>query len=96
MKQIKRDVRDRLARLRRRLGLPPKRWIVRVKPGGRITLPRAVVKSLQWEIGDAIEWKTTPRGLEGQRKRTELRRRSKRFKRPYLDRDEPTLWVRPR
>ena len=95
MKQVKRDVSDRIARLRQRLGLPPKRWLVRVKPGGWITLPRVVVRSLRWEIGDAIQWKVTPEGLEVQRTRTASRRLSKCFKRPHPDHVEPTLWVRP-
>lgn len=66
------------ARLRQRLGLPAKRWSVRIKPGGWITLPVAVVRLLHLKTGDVIAWKSTPRGLEGKRIPAGARRRTTR------------------
>lgn len=93
MKRIVSDINARLARLRQRLGLPPKRWTVRLRVGGWITLPPALVRLLQLKSGDVMEWTVTPSGLEGRRMRSAPRRRSKRFKQALSDRLEPTLRV---
>lgn len=61
-------------RLRRRLGLPRKRWFVRIKPGGWVTLPPGMVKSLNLRDGDVVRWQLIPGGIEGLRICAEPRR----------------------
>lgn len=68
MKRSAIDPADRVARLKRRLGLQAKRWKLRIKIGGWLTLTPPMLKSLHLKSGDVIEWKLTLRGVEWQRK----------------------------
>jgi len=67
MKQFSMTTTERKGRLRQRLGLPTKRWSVRIKPGGWIKMPAIVVRSLGLKVGDAIKWESTSKGLEVRR-----------------------------
>ncbi len=60
------DTTDRIVRLKQRLGSPSKRWKLRIKIGGWISLTPPMLKSLRLMAGDTIEWKLTPRGIEWQ------------------------------
>lgn len=62
------DTTDHVARLRQRLGGSPKRWKFRIKFGGWISLTPPMLISLHFKLGDVIEWKLTPRGVDWQRK----------------------------
>ena len=73
MKRFAIDLSDRVARLKQRLGLQTKRWKIRIKIGGWITLTPPMLKSLRLSAGDVIEWTLTPRGVEWQRKPAKLR-----------------------
>ena len=70
MKRMVIDTADRIARLKRRLGIQPKRWDVRIKRGGWLTITPPMLRSLGLIIGDVIKWQLTPRGLEGLRERS--------------------------
>lgn len=65
MKQVTRQISDRVARLKMRLGIQPKRWVLSLKRGGWLTIRPPMVRSLGLQIGDVIRWQLTPRGLEG-------------------------------
>ena len=67
MKRIVIETTDRIDRLKRRLGIPSKRWIVRIKRGGWLTITTPMMRSLRLKTGDIIAWKLTLRGLEWQR-----------------------------
>lgn len=71
MKRIIIDATDRLARLKRRLGCPPKRWRLRLKLGRWIALTPPMVRALGLRIGDTIKWQLTPRGMECCRERSQ-------------------------
>jgi hypothetical protein len=58
------DTTDCIVRLKQRLGSPSKRWTLRIKIGGWISLTPPMLKSLRLSAGDVIEWKLTPRGVE--------------------------------
>lgn len=74
MKRFAIDPADRLARLKQRLGLQAKRWTLRIKFGGWMTLTPPMVKLLRLSAGDVIEWTLTRRGVEWQRKPEQARR----------------------
>ncbi len=59
MKRFAIDLSDRVARLKQRLGLQTKRWKIRIKIGGWITLTPPMLKSLRLSSGDVIEWNYT-------------------------------------
>ena len=63
---------DRVRRLKDRLGLPHKRWTVRVKPGRHIVFPRAVVAALGLVPGDLIEWEMLDNGQVSVQKATSI------------------------
>ena len=62
------DTGDRVIRLKQRLGGPSKRWRLRIKIGGWLSLTPPMLRSLRLSAGDVIEWNLTLRGLELQRK----------------------------
>ena len=62
------DPTDRVARLKQRLGIRAKRWKLRIKIGGWLTLTPPMLKSLRLGVGDVIEWKLAPQGIEWKRK----------------------------
>lgn len=73
MRQIEKM--DRIRRLKDRLGLPHKRWTVRIKPGRHIVFPCAVVSALGLVQGDLIEWEMLDNGRVSVRKATSKGRR---------------------
>lgn len=62
MKRVELDNTQRRNRLRLRLGGKARTWVVRLKPGGHITLPSALLRALNWCAGDVLEFDLTPEG----------------------------------
>ena len=89
MKRMIMDTADRIARLKRRLGSLPKRWALRLKRGGWLSITPPMLRSFGLRIGDVIKWQLTPRGLEGVRERSQPDHTTKRIKpRRLLGQDE--------
>ncbi len=76
------DTTDRIVRLKQRLGSPSKRWTIRIRIGGWISLTPPMLKSLRLSAGDVIEWKLTPRGIEWQRNPAKPGQTMNRLRRP--------------
>lgn len=84
---------DRVTRLKQRLVGPSKRWTLRIKIGGWITLTPPMLKSLKLRTGDVIKWTLTPRGIEWQRKPAKPGAPLNRLRQPRrLGKDETVLY----